>query len=199
MKKYYIFLILFIFLFCLYGYYFYNKKVFINKVESVIVSKSNNVESNNTGDIITKDLWNNFSLKQDENYTYLYYNWNNVYYWDHVSKLMPFIWDEACDELFSVMQNTLPENQIWDWKQKIWEEMSISSQKSCIKSNLFKSISVIKIDWTNYYIIERKKYENKADNFIFDILNNKVFLSNRDLNDFDNILKMYYSNKYWYE
>jgi len=121
--------------------------------------------------ILMKDLWKWFKFSQTLDNTFLYYNWFKVYSWSHISKKLPFIWDEWCDMLSEKFY------KIWNninakIKQNTWDSLWEENRKKCLRKNYYNTLSISKIN-DRFFTINKAWYEWKSK-IIFDNYDNKV-------------------------
>lgn len=131
--------------------------------------------------ITETDLWNWFLLRQSSDATILKKSNRLIYIWSHISEKMPFVYDEWCPTL----SNLLYENNLsWtEWKQLVWEILSLEDQKKCIRDNNNKKISVLKIS-ERFYVVSKQEYESST-RFLYDsqkkVVYNNLWISLQEI------------------
>jgi hypothetical protein len=131
--------------------------------------KSNVVDvgETSTGEIISLvsyTWW--FQLIQKSDTVILEYNNINLKEWSlEVPQELPFVYDEWCElltnKLIEAQNQTAWSSQPDNWKQWVWEKLSIADKRSCIKENIVRTAFVENIN-SDYYYIWKRGYEWKV-------------------------------------
>ncbi len=128
-----------------------------------------------------------FTLKQSENNTALQYNWKTLYQWSHNIQNNPFVWDEGCDALSEKRKENMD-------RQKAWESLWQQGQKSCLKENYFKTISVERVAESRFYTIKKLGYEWIENMFLFDSKTQRLHKKINGANWMDSITRIEVGN-----
>lgn len=145
----------------------------ITENNSISIEKKENLQNTESDEILDKkDLWNWFTLNQTEDKTNVLFNGIIIKTYNHISKEIPFIWDEWCEKLtkkFDLIWN----NWVWNWKQETWDSLWEKWQKECLRENYKNTLSIEKINQT-FFTINKWGYK-WVDKTLIDISDLKSF------------------------
>lgn len=119
-----------------------------------------------------------FAITQTDDETILSYSGNTIKTWSHTPpEDTPFVWDDACAIVW-VWYERLRSSERSTGKQWVWDALSDTEKRACMKENLATSIHVTPIsNWI--YDIRRTAYE-KSQSDIFDTESQTLYTPSRD-------------------
>jgi len=124
--------------------------------EITTYSEVKTTQPNSTSEITQ---WNDFKIVQTNDETQALYKGKIIKTWSHTpSEKNPFIWDDACKNVWKEFEKINNEDDMSQKKQQIWNKLSLSDKKDCLKESLLSSIKFVTVN-SRFTQIQQYGYE----------------------------------------